>query len=74
MTTTTSRELLTIAEVSTMLNLGKRTVCRWAAEGKMPQPVRLARRAVRWRRADLLDWIDRGCPDLKGGTDDDTTE
>jgi predicted DNA-binding transcriptional regulator AlpA len=32
------------------------------AAGRVPPCVRLGR-AVRWRRAEVIGWIDAGCPD-----------
>jgi len=66
--TETTSELLTVNDVAKLLSAGRRTICRWAQIGRMPEPVKLGRRCVRWRRADLLDWIDRGCPScIEGG-------
>lgn len=31
------------------------------ASGKLPKPVRIGR-SVRWRREELRDWIQEGCP------------
>lgn len=35
---------------------------RMLAAGKTPAPVRLSGGCVRYRTADLADWIARGCP------------
>ena len=32
------------------------------SSGRLPEPVRLGGRAVRWRKAELLRWIDAACP------------
>jgi predicted DNA-binding transcriptional regulator AlpA len=37
---------------------------RLRAAGKLPPSVRLGR-AVRWRRTEVVAWIDAGCPDAK---------
>jgi predicted DNA-binding transcriptional regulator AlpA len=37
---------------------------RLRAAGKLPPPIRLGR-AVRWRKADVLLWIEWGCPDAR---------
>lgn len=39
-----------------MTGLGRSTIYRLMAENRFPAPVRLARRAVAWRRADLDRW------------------
>lgn len=45
-----------MAAVVRMTGLGRSTIYRLMAEDKFPTPVRLARRAVAWRRADLEQW------------------
>lgn len=39
-----------------MTGLGRSTIYRLMAEDKFPAPVRLAKRAVAWRRGDLELW------------------
>lgn len=39
-----------------MTGLGRSTIYRLMAEDKFPCPVRLAKRAVAWRRTDLEEW------------------
>jgi len=62
------RELLTAAEAAEMAGVGKRSWWRYSSSGKAPAPVRIGR-SVRWRRAELADWIARGCPRLRKGAD-----
>ncbi len=45
-----------IAAVVRMIGLGPSTIYRLMAENKFPSPVRLAQRAVAWRRIDLDHW------------------
>ena len=45
-----------MAAVVRMTGLGRSTIYRLMAEQKFPSPVRLANRAVAWRRADLDRW------------------
>lgn len=47
---------LRIAVVIRLTGLGRSTIYRLVAEDKFPSPVRLAKRAVAWRRADLERW------------------
>lgn len=42
--------------VMRMTGLGRSTIYRLMAEDKFPTPVRLAKRAVAWRRSDLDRW------------------
>ncbi len=53
--------LLTVKEVAEMLGLSERTVYRLADVGNMPRPVKIGA-AVRWRRNELDQWIEEGCP------------
>ena len=47
---------LRIAVVIRLTGLGRSTIYRLIAEDKFPSPVRLAKRAIAWRRADLERW------------------
>ena len=63
-------ELLTAREAAALCGIGERTLWRWSRCGIAPAPVKLGigpRSAVRYRRAELLDWIGRGCPRVEGG-------
>ena len=59
----TAPKLLTVPEVAEICGIAPETVRRMTDRGAMPKPVRLGR-AVRYRLADLEDWIQSGCPDL----------
>ncbi len=47
---------LRMRAVVRMTGLGRSTIYRLVAENKFPSPVRLASRAIAWRRADLERW------------------
>jgi prophage regulatory protein len=47
---------LRMGAVTRMTGLGRSTIYRLVAEHKFPSPVRLANRAIAWRRADLERW------------------
>lgn len=51
------RLLLSVQEVAATLGLGVRTVWRLASARRLAQPVRIGR-AVRWRRQDVLDFVE----------------
>lgn len=61
-----SAELLSVKAVASLLGVSSRQVYRLTDRGCMPRPVRLGV-LVRWRRAELLDWITSGCPTMNGG-------
>ncbi len=48
--------LLRIGTVVRLTGLGRSTIYRLMADDKFPFPVRLGKRAVAWRRADLEQW------------------
>ena len=55
-------ELLDVRAVALLLGgCSIRHVHRLADAGKMPPRVKLGS-LVRWRRAEVLDWISAGCP------------
>lgn len=54
-------ELLSVQSVAALLGAcSTRHVYRLADAGRMPKPVKLGS-LVRWRRAEVLNWIERGC-------------
>lgn len=57
-----SAGLLIDAKVTAdLLNISSRTLYRLEDLQAIPQPVRLGK-LIRWRLAELLAWIDAGCP------------
>lgn len=50
-------DLLRIAEVARIVRRGKSTVYADMAANLFPRPVRIGRRAVAWRQADIADWL-----------------
>ena len=57
--------LMTTREAAQLCGLGERTLWRYSRCGIAPRPVKLGpgkQGAVRFRRSDLLAWIDAGCP------------
>ena len=49
-------------QAAELLQISTRTIDNLRSEGHMPQPIRIGR-AVRWNRAELVAWVDAGCPD-----------
>lgn len=54
-------QLLTVSEVSKVLQLSVRKVYEMNASGELPAPLRLGR-SVRWAEHELRGWIDAGAP------------
>jgi len=44
-------------EVEKLTGLARSTIYQYVKAGVFPAPVRLGARAVGWRYADVLDWI-----------------
>ncbi len=56
-----SAELLDVKAVALLLGgCSTRHVYRLADAGQMPRPIRLGS-LVRWRRAELMSWLEGGC-------------
>ena len=53
--------LLDVRAVAALLDCSPRHVYRLSDAGRMPAPVRIGA-LVRWRRTELLAWLDAGCP------------
>ena len=51
--------LLTVKQVSEMLQVHPRTVWRMAAAGDIPAPITLSKKIVRWRLSDLQEFLER---------------
>lgn len=62
--TASSAALLAVDDVAALLSVSPRTVRRMADSGAMPRPVKLSS-LVRWRRADLDQWLAAGCPSCR---------
>lgn len=53
-----SARYLRIAVVMDLTGLGRSTIYRLMAEGQFPLPLRLTKRLVAWRRADVEQWFE----------------
>jgi excisionase family DNA binding protein len=54
--------LLSAEEISEMLGINKSFLYSLKSAGRLPPSIRLSRRAVRWRKSDVMRWIETGCP------------
>lgn len=48
--------------MSELLNVSSRTLSRLDDLQAIPEPIRLGGSMIRWRLAELLAWMDAGCP------------
>lgn len=53
--------MMTADEIAHCLQVSVRTIWRLKAKGDLPKAVHVGR-AVRWKRSDILEWIEEGCP------------
>jgi predicted DNA-binding transcriptional regulator AlpA len=60
----TPPELLKAEEAAAMAGVGTRSWWRFVSSGAAPGPVRIGR-CSRWRRRDIKNWIDSGCPSVR---------
>lgn len=57
-------ELLTTAQAARLTGCGERTFWAWSRSGLSPAPVKIGlglRPAARYRRRELMAWIEGGC-------------
>jgi prophage regulatory protein len=55
---TTVIRLLRRPEVERLVGLRRSAIYDAMAQGSFPRPVRIGRRAVAWREADIIAWLD----------------
>jgi excisionase family DNA binding protein len=53
--------LINAEELARIMDVSERTLWRLLSGGKLPRPVRIGRN-TRWRLAEVMEWIERGCP------------
>ena len=56
--------LWSVKQLSAALGIGQRTLWRMDSAGKIPKAVTLGR-LKRWRRQEILEWTEAGCPDRR---------
>ena len=54
---TGTRELLRREEVEARLGVSRSWIYAQMRAGRFPEPVKISKRAVRWRVADLDEWL-----------------
>lgn len=59
-------ELLDAECVSQLCGCSMRSIRRMSDARRMPKPIRLGR-LVRWRRTEIMRWIEEGCPPIHAG-------
>ncbi|WP_435018543.1 helix-turn-helix transcriptional regulator [Tundrisphaera sp. TA3] len=57
--------LFTVQDLAVRLNVSERVLWRMRSSGKLPEPIELGPKLIRWGRSEILDWIALGCPNQK---------
>ncbi len=57
----TAPMMMSADEIANCLGISSRTVWRLKAKGDLPQSIKIGR-AVRWKKSDIFEWIEQGCP------------
>lgn len=60
-------QLLTIRDIATLFRVCKRTVERWADEGRLPEPLKINSKLVRYRARDIKRYLDNPFLLYRGG-------
>ena len=47
------------------LQVSLHTIRRYDASGTIPRPIKLGGRLLRWPRAEIVAWMEAGCPDRR---------
>ena len=54
--------LLDCRQAAALLHVSRAAFWKLHSQGRVPLPIRLSARIVRWRRAELESWVAEGCP------------
>ena len=60
-----AHELLTLAQVRELVPLTTSTLYRLMRQNRFPTPLKIGWRNVRWKRSEVLAWLDN-CPRAEG--------
>lgn len=60
-----TNELLTCKQVLEIVPLTTSTLYRLMRQNRFPTPLKIGRRNVRWKRSEVLAWLDN-CPRAEG--------
>ena len=50
--------LIDSKEVCSLIGVSRGTLFRMRREGKLPTPMQVSSRLVKWRRSDIMAWIE----------------
>lgn len=55
-------ELMQGEELRDLLGISQHLFERWRCQGRLPAPLLLTKRTLRWRRSEIAAWIEAGAP------------
>jgi predicted DNA-binding transcriptional regulator AlpA len=55
--------LLAAPQAARLCSVSVATWHRWVADDRTPEPLRPSPGCVRWRRSEIVAWVEAGCPD-----------
>lgn len=58
-----THRILRRSEVEAFTGLSRSTIYAMMAEGEFPKPIKLGKRAVGWREADIAAWLESRATD-----------
>ena len=50
--------MLTVDDLAGILSVGRRTIWRWATEGRIPNPIKISERCIRWKASEIQEYLD----------------
>jgi predicted DNA-binding transcriptional regulator AlpA len=53
--------LINANTLAALLGVSRAKLFRMKAAGQLPKPIRLGGSCVKWRRVEVIDWIESGC-------------
>jgi predicted DNA-binding transcriptional regulator AlpA len=51
--------LVTVFDLADMLGVDQATIRRWCITDKLPPPLKLAGKVLRWKRAEIVAWLEK---------------
>ena len=54
-----NNQLLTVREIADQFKIAVRTVYRWVELGRLPKPIRIGTRTIRWRKSEIDCYIEQ---------------
>lgn len=53
-----SNRIISIIELTQLLNKSRVSIWRWVRDGVLPQPIKVQGRTLGWRESVILEWLE----------------